>query len=198
MAKNNNINVEMLIVNDDCALDNDNDKSIGARGIAGTVLIHKIIGALAFNGAHLNEIYKIGQEAINNTLSMGIAFSSCTLISNPTVNRIKTNTMEVGLGIHGESGIGKKDFISCDTSVRLIIDHILNRNNNIKDTVVLINNLGGCTSIEMYIICKNTIEYLISKNISIKRIYNGSLMTALDMKGFSITLLNIKNDDKYI
>ncbi|XP_051885113.1 triokinase/FMN cyclase-like isoform X2 [Pristis pectinata] len=190
------IPAEMVIVADDCAFTR--QKKAGRRGLCGTVLIHKIAGAMSEMGKSLNEIL----EKLNTTLSklgtMGICLSPCSVPGSGPTFYLDADELELGLGIHGEAGIERIKMVSADEVIQKLIDHMLNPSNESHlslqagDHIVLIvNNLGGLSCLELNIVANSAIKYLESKEVIIERAYIGSFMTALEMGGTSLTLMRV-------
>ena len=199
MAKASGIPVEMLIVGDDCALPAEAG-IVGRRGIAGTVFVHKVAGAAAEAGMELAEVFALASRAAASIGTLGISLSHCTIPGSPSPKSI-AGQMEVGLGIHGEAGSRVAPISSVDSVVKIIVDGILDASNNYLSleeadgVVVLVNNLGGCTGMEMSLAARATIKYLREeKNVNVLRIGVGSFMTALDMQGVSVTLMKVDDE----
>ncbi|XP_069753485.1 triokinase/FMN cyclase isoform X2 [Narcine bancroftii] len=190
------IPIEMVIVADDCAFTR--QKKAGRRGLCGTVLIHKIAGAMSELGKSLDEIV----EKLNITLSklgtMGICSSPCSVPGSGPTFHLEADELELGLGIHGEAGIERIKMMSADEVTQKIIDHMLCPSNESHlslqagDRIVLVvNNLGGLSCLEQNIMANSAIKYLENKEIIIERAYIGSFMTALEMGGTSLTLMHV-------
>ncbi|EFA85882.1 dihydroxyacetone kinase [Heterostelium album PN500] len=194
MARIENYKVEILIVGDDLATPS------SKRGIAGTVLVHKILGALAEQDTPLEQLLSIGRKLVGNLNTIGVALSGCTI---PAVGRpsfeLPDDEMELGLGIHGEPGIKREKMKPVNEIVHSLVNLILEKSdpacNRNKKLVVLINNLGSTTAMEMTIVAGETVKLLHSLGYQVDRLIVGALMTALEMSGFSITLLPSNIDD---
>jgi dihydroxyacetone kinase-like protein len=196
MAKAENKSVDFVVVADDVALIN-NKASTGMRGIAGTVLVHKVTGAKAQSGASLEEVKKVAEKAIKNVGTYGLALDACTV---PAIGHkgftLGDNEIEMGLGIHGEPGVKKTQMQPVDTLVTEMVEAILNHL-QIKsgDKVsVLTNGLGSTPIMELYIANRKVHEILKSKNISVVTNYVGNYMTAIDMPGMSISLMKLDSE----
>lgn len=189
-AKEMGLKVEMVIVDDDIAIP-DNPQP---RGIAGTVLVHKVAGCAAEQGKSLEEVKSIALSTIERTSSIGVANSSCTLPGEEINQRIKPGFAELGLGIHGEPGINTIHLTSCIKTVEIMIEQLRSSlaNENSK-LAVMINNLGGVSPIEMSVVTKCILESDLQENISLI-IGPSAFMTAIDMKGFSITCLELNKE----
>lgn len=193
MAEMEGINVDTVIVNDDVAVEN-STYTAGRRGIAGTIFVNKIAGAIAETGASLEEVKATTEKAINNVRSMGMALSSCIVPAAGKANfSIGENEMEIGMGVHGEPGIRREELKTANEIVDELLDKILaDIEIGSKDEVaVLINGLGSTPLMELYIINKRVNDVLIEKGIKIHKTLVGEYMTSLEMAGFSISILKL-------
>ena len=205
-ARAEGINARMLIVEDDCALDE--GKGItGGRGVAGTVFVHKIAGACAEEGLSLDEVYKYASEAASSLGTMGVALSPCIVPgSNHETDRLTGEEVEVGMGIHGEPGrqtisIPKPN--AADQLSDIMLESIIGQTNNngrLKvnngdNVAVMVNNLGATPLIEMFIVARRIIDRLKSRSITPVRVYVGNYMTSLEMAGVSITIMKVIDND---
>ncbi|MEX5390344.1 glycerone kinase [Enterobacter cloacae] len=187
-AKRYGLKVEMVIVADDIALP-DNKQP---RGIAGTALVHKIAGYAAEHGKSLSEVRDIAQQACDNLWSLGVAMQTCNLPgSDEEEGRIKQGHVELGLGIHGEPGASVVD----TQNSKAIIDTLVTPLKAKADDgrfAVLINNLGGVSALEMALLTKELAHSALKDNLAYL-IGPAPLVSALDMKGFSLTLLKLND-----
>lgn len=198
-AKSIGIPCKMLIVDDDCSLASSKGVT-GRRGIAGTVLIHKIAGALCEIGhISLEILFEKLQETLKNIRTIGVAFSSCNIPGRTQENRIKPGFIELGLGIHNEPGVETSEYKGLEEIIEKMLDKLLKEYNVDKESnfIVLVNNLGSCTLMEMGLITRQ-IHLCFSKKLDREpvRIYSGMYMTSFDMKGFSITFLKTEEKNK--
>lgn len=166
------------------------------RGLAGILFIHKIAGVLSERGKCLKEIKKYLQHVSKFIFTLSISVSGANIPGRGPSFQLDDDQMEVGLGIHGESGIERTKFMSADKIVELMLDkllHQLNKQKLLKQfnqrIALIVNNLGGLIGLEMHTIHKEIVEKLSIENIKIERIYSGSLDTSFNMKGFSISIL---------
>ena len=187
-AKRYGLKVEMVIVADDIALP-DNKQP---RGIAGTALVHKIAGYAAEHGKSLSDVREIAQQACDNLWSLGVAMQTCNLPgSDDDEGRIKQGHVELGLGIHGEPGASVVD----TQNSKAIIDTLvapLRAQAGKGRFAVLINNLGGVSALEMALLTKELAHSALKEDIAYL-IGPAPLVSALDMKGFSLTLLKLND-----
>ena len=194
LAEAEGIKVAKVIVNDDVAVMN-STWTVGRRGIAGTVLVHKIAGAAAEAGLDLDAVQKIGEKVIANVRSMGIALTPCTV---PAAGKpgfeLGDSEIEIGLGIHGEPGVTKGQIKSADELVEhILVDYILKDNpiNAGEEVVVLVNGLGATPLMEQFIVSRKVNDILSKKGIKIYATNVGNYMTAIEMAGFSVSVLKL-------
>ena len=194
MAEAEGIKIAKVIVNDDVAVMN-STWTVGRRGIAGTVLVHKIAGAAAEAGLDLEAVQKVGEKVIANVRSMGIALSPCTV---PAAGKpgfeLGTDEIEIGLGIHGEPGVTKGRIKTANELVEhILIDYILKDSpiNSGEEVSVLINGLGATPLMEQFIISRKVNDILAKKGIKIYSTNVGNFMTAIEMAGFSVSVLKL-------
>jgi dihydroxyacetone kinase-like protein len=186
------IPLETIIVGDDVAIE-DTSNTAGARGLAGTVFVHKIAGALAETGASLKEVAHVANEVANNIRTMGVGLTPCIVpvAGTPSFN-LNDNEVELGLGIHGEPGIKKDKMRTSKEFVKELLKPILkNKFFDNSRVAVIINGLGGTPISELYIANNDLQTELKQRNIIVVKTLVGDYMTSLEMKGFSITLLKL-------
>lgn len=176
------LNVEMVIVNDDIAL----PEFPQARGVAGTLFVHKIAGALAEQGVDLSTVTAAAKKVIAKTKSIGMSLNTCTVPGSPKEDRIPQGMAELGLGIHGEAGVEQIEFNSAKQAMTAMVTK-LSASMEKKPHVALVNNLGGTSVIEMSVLLHELINSDIGDKIS-HVIGPAAMMTSLDMQGFSISL----------
>ncbi|XP_047942434.1 putative 3,4-dihydroxy-2-butanone kinase [Salvia hispanica] len=194
-AKSEGYKVEMVIVGDDCSLPPPRGIA-GRRGLAGTILVHKIAGAAAVSGLSLEEVAAEAKRASDMVGTMGVALSVCTLPGQVTPDRLGPGKMELGLGIHGEPGAAVADLQPVDVVVSHVLKQILSTETNYvpitrgSRVVVMINGLGATPLMELMIAAGKVIPGLqLEHGLAVERVYTGSFMTSLDMAGFSITVM---------
>lgn len=190
MARSKGIKVDKVIVDDDIAAP---DNLVGRRGVAGTILIHKIAGAAAEAGADLETVKKIAERAVNTLRTIGVALNPCTIpaVGEPGFE-IPNSEIEFGIGIHGEQGIHKEQITSADGIARKMLDKILSHVDYAgNDVVVVINGMGATPMMELWIINRFVNAYLYRNGVKIHDTLIGNYMTSIDMSGFSITLLKL-------
>lgn len=197
MAEMDDIEVDSVVVRDDVAVP-DSTYSTGRRGIAGTVLVHKIAGAKAEAGGSLAEVKAAAEKAIANIRSMGMAMSPCTL---PAVGKpgfeLDANEIEIGMGIHGEPGVQRTTVLSAAEIADILLQKILDDYDYTNSEVaVLVNGLGGTPLMELYILFNEVEILLAKKGIRIYRSFVGNYMTAIEMTGASLTLMKLDDELK--
>ncbi|WP_297598653.1 dihydroxyacetone kinase subunit DhaK [uncultured Cetobacterium sp.] len=195
MAEMDGIKVRKVIVDDDIAVEN-STYTVGRRGIAGTVFVHKILGAAAEKGYSLEELEKLGARVVKNIKTMGMALKPCTVLTTgKTSFDLEEDEVEIGLGIHGEPGTHREKIQSADRHTEYLLEKILNESDIADEKVaVLVNGLGETTLIELFIINNKVADILDLKNINVVKTLVGNYMTSLDMGGFSITILKLDKE----
>ena len=181
-ARQFGLNVEIVIVDDDVALPD----LPQARGVAGTLFVHKIAGALAENGADLAHVAAAARKVVSKTKSIGMSLNTCTIPGSPKEDRIPPGMAELGLGIHGEAGVEQVEFKDASEAVAAMVER-LSAAMEEKPHVAMVNNLGGTSVIEMSIILNEIRRSAIGQRIT-HVIGPAAMMTSLDMHGFSISV----------
>lgn len=176
--------VEMVIVADDVSIPGHRQP----RGLAATLFVHKIAGHLAASGASLNEVAKTARAVAASAVSLGISLSSCTLPGIGREDRVPDGKAEIGLGIHGEPGVDVIAFKDAKHAARLVASKLMTAASKAKSYALLLNNLGSTTPLEMGVIAREFLSAPGSQNIKLC-VGPAPLMTALDMHGFSASLL---------
>ncbi|MDU2582122.1 MAG: dihydroxyacetone kinase subunit DhaK [Anaerococcus hydrogenalis] len=195
MAEMDGINVDYIIVNDDVAVE-DSTYTSGRRGIAGTIFVHKVLGAMAREGKSLEEIKAMAEKIVKNIKSMGMATKACiNPISGKESFDLSEEDMEIGVGIHGEPGVKQEKVKSSDEISKELLDHILDDYEDKNgDFVLMVNGMGQTTEMELFIVNNFVNDYLSDKNINIKKTFLGNYMTSMDMAGFSLTLFKVNDE----
>ncbi|MCK4712734.1 MAG: dihydroxyacetone kinase subunit DhaK [Marinosulfonomonas sp.] len=186
-ARASGLKVEMVIVDDDIALPHIPQ----ARGVAGTLFVHKIAGALAEAGEDLDTVTKAAVSVIGKAASIGMSLDTCTIPGSPKDSRIKAGKAELGLGIHGESGIEVIDFTSARDAMAVVVAR-LRSHVDAGPKVALLNNLGGATPLEMAVLAEELMLSEIGPDIHFL-VGPAPMMTSLDMRGFSVSLLPVSD-----
>ena len=181
--------VEMVVVADDIALPDINQP----RGVAGTLFVHKIAGALAESGASLKQVSAAVKRVSGNIASFGMSLDTCSVPGSPKEQRIAEGMVELGLGIHGEPGVEQIEFSSAQQAVQIALQR-LQPSVAEQPSVALLNNLGGLTALEMGVLAEELARSELSQRVQ-WLLGPAALMTSLDMRGFSLSLLSYSAED---
>jgi ATP-dependent dihydroxyacetone kinase len=196
LARAGGIPTEIVVVADDVAL-RDTVPPERRRGIAGTILVHKIAGALAERGEPLGTVAAAGRAAATATGTMGVALGACTIpaIGKPGFT-LGDDEIELGLGIHGEPGVSRQGIASADAITNRMLDAILADGGHGAGTRValLVNNLGGTTTMELAIVARRALAHLRERGLVVERAWAGTLLSALDMPGCSLSVMKLDDD----
>ncbi|UWU26122.1 dihydroxyacetone kinase family protein (plasmid) [Rhizobium sp. CB3060] len=196
LARAEGIPVEIVVVADDVAL-KDTVTADRRRGIAGTVLVHKLAGAAAERGLALAEVARVARAAADGLSSMGISLGSCTL---PSVGKpgfvLGEHEIEVGLGIHGEQGVRRMEIASAEELTSLVLETI-EADGKLKSgdrIALLVNGLGSTPPMELSIVARSAIKFLEAKGVVVERAWAGTFLSALDMPGFSLSVMHVDDE----
>jgi len=185
--------VRSVVIADDVAVQ-DSLYTAGRRGVGGTVLAEKIVGAAAESGADLATVAALCQRVQDNVRSMGMALTSCTVpaAGKPTFE-IGDDEMEIGIGIHGEPGRRREKVASADEIVEMLVGPILDEGifSSGDQVLAFVNGMGGTPLIELYVVYRKVDEILRGRGITIARNLVGSYITSLEMAGTSVSLLKL-------
>ena len=198
MARKEGIEIKTVIANDDVA-SAPKDQRDKRRGVAGEILMWKAGGAKAAQGASLEEVIEAAQKAIDNTRSVGIGLTPCTLpaVGHPNFE-IEDGTMEVGIGHHGEPGIEVVPLETAAQMAKRMVNIVLPDYPFVSgdEVAVLVSGLGATPVMELYVLY-NEIEKLLSQEgIKIHRAYVGNYFTSLDMGGATLTVMKLDGELK--
>ncbi|WP_118134761.1 dihydroxyacetone kinase family protein [Oceanicella sp. SM1341] len=191
IARSEGIAVEMVIVTDDAAL-GAAEHTAGRRGIAGTVLVHKVAGAAAEAGLPLAEVKALAEAAVEGMATMGVALTPCTVPAAGSPNfELGENEIELGLGIHGEPGVERVPLRPARALVETLIDRIIADRGFTPGTrlALLVNNLGATPPMEQAIVARDALQILTAGGFEVVRAWCGTFLTAIEMAGVSLTLL---------
>ncbi|MGL5244015.1 MAG: dihydroxyacetone kinase subunit DhaK, partial [Sarcina sp.] len=175
LASEDGINVDYIKVDDDIAVE-DSLYTVGRRGVAGTVLVHKIVGAASELGESLENVKEVGQKAADNVRSIGFAFTSCTVPAKGTPTfEIGEDEMEYGVGIHGEPGIRREKILSADELAERMVNELLNdlgiNEGSNEEIALLVNGFGATPMQELYLLNNSVTRELSKKNIKIYKTF---------------------------
>ncbi|XP_070849189.1 triokinase/FMN cyclase isoform X2 [Chaetodon trifascialis] len=198
-ARNHGVEVDMVIVGEDCAFDR--PSKAGRRGLCGTIFIHKLAGALAEEGCSLAQIVSTVTEALKGIGTLGVSLSPCSVPGCLPSFDLPPGDMELGLGIHGEAGIKRSKVASADEVVKTMIDHMTNPDSQSHlplqsgDSVVMcVNNLGALSCLELAVVTRAAVICLESHGVVVARVMSGSFMTSLEMAGVSLSLMRTNQE----
>ncbi len=187
--------VDYVVVDDDVAVE-DSSFTVGRRGVAGTIFVHKCAGAAAEAGAPLPEVKRVAEKVIANVRTMGVAIEPCTV---PAAGKpgftLADDEMEMGVGIHGEPGVRRAAMEPVDAMVDEMLEKILGDLDFAGARVaVMVNGAGGTPPYELAIVSNRVHDVLSERGIAVARTYMGPFMTSLEMRGFSVTLLRLDDE----
>ena len=199
LASMDNIPVKSIVVDDDIAVEN-SLYTQGRRGVAGTIFMHKILGAAAEQGASLDEIEALAKKVLPNIKTIAVALSAAT---NPEVGKpgfvLKEDEIEYGVGIHSEPGYRREKL----KPSKELVDELIGKLNDemhldsSKKYACLINGMGATPLMEQYIFANDVLNKLETFGIEPSFMKVGNYMTSIDMAGISLTLFEIQ-DDKWL
>jgi dihydroxyacetone kinase-like protein len=187
-----------VLVNDDVAVEN-SSYTTGRRGVAGTVIVEKVVGSLAETGANLAQCKALGERVVERTASMGVAFTSCIVPAAGTATfRVGDDEMEVGVGIHGEPGRRRAPLASADAISGELLESIVGdlQPEPGSEVLLLVNGLGGTPLGELYLLFNSARQWLGRRGFTVARSLIGNLTTALEMAGASLTLCVLDDEIK--
>ncbi len=191
LAAEDGIAVATVRVDDDIAV-KDSLYTVGRRGVAGTVFVHKIAGAAASMGKNLEEVAAVARKTVSRVRSIGLALSSCTVPAkgSPTFSLAETE-IEYGVGIHGEPGIRRESIQKADILVHRMVTAIRAELelSAASRVAVLVNGFGATPLMELYLAHNAVVRELSRQSVRIARSFVGNFMTSLDMAGFSLSIL---------
>ncbi|WP_144508029.1 dihydroxyacetone kinase subunit DhaK [Bacillus mycoides] len=198
LATEDGIEVDYVKVDDDIAVE-DSLYTVGRRGVAGVILVHKIAGAAAEAGMELGAVKAIAEKAAANVRTIGLALTSCTVPASgsPTFT-LAEDEMEYGVGIHGEPGIKREKMLSADELANRMTNDLM-KDLGVKDgeeIALLVNGFGGTPLQELYLFNNAVTRELAARNIKINRVFVGNYMTSIDMAGMSLTVMKLDDELK--
>lgn len=200
LASEDGIKVDYVRVDDDIAVE-DSLYTVGRRGVAGTVLVHKIAGAAAEEGRELEQVKAVAEKAIANVRSIGFALTSCTVPAKGTPTfELAEDEMEYGVGIHGEPGIKREKILSADALAERMVESLLNDlkidSGHSAEVALLINGFGGTPLQEQYLFNHAVTRDLAKRNVKVYRTFVGNFMTSIDMAGISVSIMKLDEELK--
>ncbi|QWG43724.1 dihydroxyacetone kinase subunit DhaK [Bacillus mycoides] len=198
LATEDGIEVNYVKVDDDIAVE-DSLYTVGRRGVAGVIFVHKIAGAAAEAGMDLGAVKAVAEKAAANVRTIGLALTSCTVPASgsPTFT-LAEDEMEYGVGIHGEPGIKREKTLSADELANRMTNDLV-KDLGVKDgeeIALLVNGFGGTPLQELYLFNNAVTRELAARNIKINRVFVGNYMTSIDMAGMSLTVMKLDDELK--
>lgn len=194
LAEMDGIASEILVVNDDIAVEN-STYTAGKRGVAGTVLVHKILGDYARNGASLEELVALGKQVVSSTKTIGFALRAATVpeVGKPGFD-LEDDEIEFGVGIHGEPGYHRQKLLPSKELAQELLNKILESYEQLpKNVGVLVNGMGGTPLMEQFVFSNDVLALLRDMKIDVAFGKVGDYMTSIDMQGLSLTVINLEN-----
>ncbi|HEM9139388.1 TPA: dihydroxyacetone kinase subunit DhaK [Streptococcus agalactiae] len=197
MAEMEGIDVASVVVDDEIAVE-DSLYTQGKRGVAGTILVHKILGHAARHGKSLQEIKAIADELVPNIHTVGLALSGATV---PEVGKpgfvLAEDEIEFGIGIHGEPGYRKEKMQPSKALATELVDKLIESFDakSGEKYGVLINGMGATPLMEQYVFANDVAKLLEDKGIEVNYKKLGNYMTSIDMAGLSLTLIKLENQE---
>ena len=200
LAIEDGMDVDYVKVEDDVAVE-DSLYTVGRRGVAGTVFVHKIAGAAAQKGENLAQVKRIAQKTADNVRSIGFALDSCTVPAKGTPTfKLNNDEIEYGVGIHGEPGVRREKMKSAKELATMMIEAVLKdfnlTNYSEKEFAVIINGFGATPLQELYLLNNSVMECLAEYDCQVYRCLVGNYMTSIDMAGASVSVLLLDEELK--
>ncbi|KAJ2783895.1 Dihydroxyacetone kinase 2 [Coemansia javaensis] len=196
--------VAMVVVGDDVGVVNPNDDDeggVGRRGLAGTVLVNKAAGAMAAAGGALEQVAAMAGYVSEHTFTIGCALNAASVPGQGMPRELEANEIEVGMGIHNEPGFAKRALEPAAALIPALVGHIVGSvpfqravAGGRRHVVVLVNNLGAASNLEMGLVTKLAVEATRAAGHDPVRVFSGTYMTGLAMPGASISLLVLPAD----
>ena len=193
MAAMDDIEVRSIVVDDDIAVE-DSTYTQGKRGVAGTILVHMILGAYARSGAELEAIERLAQQIVPNIKTIGVALSGATV---PEVGKpgfeLAPDEVEYGVGIHGEPGYRRETLQSAEQLATELVGQLKKAHHLTagEHYAVMVNGLGATPLMEQYVFMNNVLDQLAAENVVVDFTKVGDYMTSLDMAGVSLTIMKL-------
>lgn len=192
LAAMDEIDVEEVVVDDDIAVEN-STYTAGKRGVAGTILVHKILGDAAKNGASLIQLKELGEQVVAATKTIGVALRAATVpeVGKPGFD-LNEDEIEYGVGIHGEPGYRREKLQPSKLLAKELVTKILSEyTEKPKEVGVLVNGMGGTPLMEQFVFMNDVLTLLSEEQVDVTFHKVGDLMTSLDMQGLSLTMVDL-------
>jgi dihydroxyacetone kinase-like protein len=196
LARDNGVEVSSVVIDDDVAV-KDSLYTQGRRGVGGTVLLEKLAGAKAEEGADLASVTDVAKQVIANVRSMGLALTSCTVpaAGSPTFD-LPDDEVEIGIGIHGEPGRERLKMEPADALTDRIARPVIEDLglSSGEQVLVFVNSMGGTPLAELYVVYRRVAQLLDEGGVQIRRSLVGPYITSLEMQGASVTVLRLDDE----
>ncbi len=199
LAEMDDIEVETVVVDDDIAVEN-STYTAGKRGVAGTVLVHKILGAASRAKRSLQELKTLGEEVVAQTKTIGIALEAATV---PEVGHkgfeLAEDEIEYGVGIHGEPGYRKEKIKPSKELAEELVTKLLEAYEETpKEIALLVNGMGGTPLMEQFVFMNDVLDLCATHAIHVRFTKVGNLMTSIEMQGLSLTMLDVTTHPEWV
>ena len=200
LAEMEGTEVATVVVDDDVAVE-DSLYTSGRRGVCGTVIVHRAVGAKAAEGGDLDEVQRVGQKVVDNVGTMGTALTSCVTPEKgePTFD-LGDDEIELGIGIHGEPGTERTGTMSADEITEKLTGSVLDDLglDGRREVITVVNGMGATPQMELFIVNRRLQELLNERGIETWDAWVGDYMTSLDMAGCSITVCAVDEELKQL
>ncbi|GAA0232335.1 dihydroxyacetone kinase subunit DhaK [Haladaptatus pallidirubidus] len=192
------VEVAEVVVNDDVAVE-DSLYTSGRRGVCGTILVHKVAGAMADRGEELDEVKRVAEKVIDNVATMGTALTSCVTPEKgePTFD-LAEDEIELGIGIHGEPGVERVEMMSADEITERLTEKVFDdlSPSSGAEVLTIVNGMGGTPLSELYVVNRKLQSMMEERDFMTWDAWVGDYMTSLDMQGCSVTVLVLDDELK--
>lgn len=198
LAQMDGIQAEYVKICDDIAVE-DSLYTVGRRGVAGTVLVHKVAGAAAQAGKDLPEVKRLAQKAADHVKTIGFALNPCTVPAKGTPTFVlEDDELEYGIGIHGEPGIRREKSVFADELSAQMIPALASALSLQAgdEAVLLVNGFGGTPLMELYVLANSAMGQLEASGVRVCRVFTGNYMTSLEMQGASLSVMKLDSELK--
>ncbi|MGO3792204.1 MAG: dihydroxyacetone kinase subunit DhaK, partial [Enterococcus gilvus] len=190
------IPTEIVVVDDDIAVE-DSTYTAGKRGVAGTILVHKILGDAAKNGASLTELKEMGDRIVAATKTIGVALKAATVpeVGKPGFS-LEDDEIEFGVGIHGEPGYRREKLQPSKELAKELVSKLLAAyDQRPKKLGILVNGMGGTPLMEQFVFIHDVLNLLNAEKINVAFRKVGNYMTSIDMQGISLTFIDLADEN---
>lgn len=196
LAEMSDIPTEIVVVDDDIAVE-DSTYTAGKRGVAGTILVHKILGNAAKKGASLTELKEMGDRIVAATKTIGVALKAATVpeVGTPGFS-LEDDEIEFGVGIHGEPGYRREKLQPSKELAKELVSKLLAAyDQRPKKLGILVNGMGGTPLMEQFVFIHDVLNLLNAEKINVAFRKVGNYMTSIDMQGISLTFIDLADEN---